>query len=178
MVMNMVFALPRYRLFIFLFKKVLLLAMGAKIGKRCCDLSWSLDCLRGVIWSLKRSCRYSKRCFNYHFRRSRNRGKNITLVTEPKSSPQIIPFHLLENPFQFRETTHKKIVIGKDVWIGGNCLITAGVTIGDGAVVAGGSVVTKDVLENAIVGGVPAKIIKIERIRKVWKENIKFVRIA
>lgn len=53
-----------------------------------------------------------------------------------------------------------KIIIGNDVWIGANCIITAGVKIGEGAVVAAGSVVTKDVLPFTIVGGVPAKIIK------------------
>ena len=64
-------------------------------------------------------------------------------------------------PFPISGDNHKKIVIGKDVWIGGNCLITAGVNIGDGVVVAGGSVVTKNIPKNAIVGGVPAKIIKM-----------------
>lgn len=49
--------------------------------------------------------------------------------------------------------------IGNDVWIGARCIILPGVTIGDGAVVAAGAVVTKDVPPNAIVGGVPARII-------------------
>lgn len=50
--------------------------------------------------------------------------------------------------------------IGNDVWIGLNSIIMRGVSIGDGAVIAAGSVVTKDVPPYAIVGGVPAKIIK------------------
>lgn len=54
----------------------------------------------------------------------------------------------------------KLITIGNDVWIGGGCLITAGVCIGEGAVVAGGSVVVRDVDPFTIVGGNPAKKIK------------------
>lgn len=52
------------------------------------------------------------------------------------------------------------IHIGKRVWIGANAMVLPGVTIGDGAVVAAGAVVTKDVPENVIVGGIPAKQIK------------------
>lgn len=52
------------------------------------------------------------------------------------------------------------IVAGKNVWIGSNATILAGVAIGDGAVIAAGAVVTKDVPANTIVGGVPAKFIK------------------
>lgn len=50
--------------------------------------------------------------------------------------------------------------IGNDVWIGNNVLIKGGVTIGDGAVIAMGAVVVKDVPPYAIVGGVPAKLIR------------------
>ena len=50
--------------------------------------------------------------------------------------------------------------IGNDVWIGHAAILIAGVTIGDGAIVAAGAVVTKDVPPYASVGGVPAKVIK------------------
>ena len=53
------------------------------------------------------------------------------------------------------------VVIGNDVWIGENAIILAGVHIGDGAVIAAGSVVTKDVQPYAIVGGVPASLIRM-----------------
>lgn len=52
------------------------------------------------------------------------------------------------------------ITVGDDVWIGHNATIMSGVHIGQGAVVAAGSVVTKDVPPYAIVGGVPAKMIR------------------
>jgi len=50
--------------------------------------------------------------------------------------------------------------IGNDVWIGANVVVMAGVNIGNGAVIAAGAVITKDVPPYAIVGGVPAKIIR------------------
>lgn len=52
------------------------------------------------------------------------------------------------------------IIIGNDVWIGYNAIIMAGVKIGDGAIVAAGAVVVKDVAPYTIVGGVPAKMIR------------------
>jgi acetyltransferase-like isoleucine patch superfamily enzyme len=52
------------------------------------------------------------------------------------------------------------ITIGHDVWIGRRAMIMSGVTIGNGAVVGAGAVVTRDVPAYAIVGGVPAKIIR------------------
>lgn len=53
-----------------------------------------------------------------------------------------------------------EVRIGNDVWIASNAIILGGVSIGDGAVVGAGAVVTKNVPENAIVAGVPAKLIR------------------
>ena len=52
------------------------------------------------------------------------------------------------------------LVIGNDVWIGYKATIMAGVTIGDGAIIASNSVVTKDVEPYSIIGGNPAKLIR------------------
>jgi len=54
----------------------------------------------------------------------------------------------------------KSVLIGNDVWIGQNVILMGGLKIGDGAVIGTGAIVTKDVPAYAIVGGVPAKLIK------------------
>ncbi|MBP0903726.1 CatB-related O-acetyltransferase [Mariniflexile gromovii] len=68
-----------------------------------------------------------------------------------------------------------KTTIGNDVWIGANVFLIDGVTIGNGSIIAAGAVVTKDVPDYAIVGGVPAKIIKYrfvnDKIKEIQKLN-------
>lgn len=83
-------------------------------------------------------------------------GHNVVLVTlnhamDPAERATMIP---------------APIHIGKRVWIGANATVLPGVTIGDGAIVAAGAVVTKDVPENTVVGGVPARV-----MRKIGKEE-------
>lgn len=65
------------------------------------------------------------------------------------------------------------IIIDDDVWIGYRAIIMSGVHIGQGAVIAAGSVVTKDVPPYAIVGGVPAKVIKYRFNQDLIKELLK-----
>lgn len=54
----------------------------------------------------------------------------------------------------------KPITVGDNVWFGGNCIVLSGVTIGDNVVVGAGSVVTKDIPDNAVVAGNPARILR------------------
>ena len=78
---------------------------------------------------------------------------------------------------------YKPVSIGNDVFIGANVMILSGVTVGDGAIIAAGAVVTKDVPPFAVVGGVPAKVIKyrfsqnqIEQLRGIGWWNWDFDR--
>lgn len=77
------------------------------------------------------------------------------------------------------------VIIGNDVWIAADCRILEGVTIGDGAAILAGAVVTEDVPPYAIVGGVPAKIIKyrfseekIQELLKIkwWRLNVEVLK--
>lgn len=63
-------------------------------------------------------------------------------------------------PFYRQPWIEKGVTIGKNVWVGAGCIILPGVTIGDDAVIAAGSDVTRDVPARAVVGGIPAKVIK------------------
>ena len=66
------------------------------------------------------------------------------------------------------------IVVKDDVWIGTNAMIMSGVTIGQGAIIAAGAIVTKDVPPYAIVGGNPAKVIKYRFEQEIIEKLIKF----
>lgn len=97
-------------------------------------------------------------------------------------SNAVVPFqeYLEDSDSEFTTVPHgikngSPIIIGNDVWVGQDVTFaTTGITVGDGAIVAGGAWVTKDVPPYAIVGGVPAKVIKyrfpediIERLMKL-----------
>ena len=68
--------------------------------------------------------------------------------------------HIITSKTNFVMT--KPIHIGNHVWIGMNATILKGVTIGDGAIIAAGAVVTKDIPANCLAAGVPASVIKTD----------------
>lgn len=157
LVQRLLFSLPRYPFFNAI-KAAFLRALGAKIGKRPIfypgvwiappnklevgdDVDFALDVIIVTSGTVKIGSRVL-----------------IGYRTQISSSNHAIPSKsgkIFGGPHDDRP-----VVIGDDVWIGGNCMIMAGVTIGEGAVIAGGAVVTKDVEPYAIVGGCPARLIR------------------
>ena len=77
-------------------------------------------------------------------------GPNVQLITEN---------HPVK-PSERKALDLKAILIKKNAWLGAGAIILPGVTVGENSVVAAGAVVTKDVPDNVVVAGIPAKIIK------------------
>lgn len=63
-------------------------------------------------------------------------------------------------PYYRQPWNEKDVTIGENVWVGAGCTILPGVSIGDNAVVAAGAVVSRDIPENMIVGGIPARVLR------------------
>ncbi len=82
-------------------------------------------------------------------------GPNVSIHAENHN------FKTTDKPIRLQGATRKGIKIGEDCWIGSRVTILDGVKIGNHAIVGAGAVVTKDVPDYAIVGGVPAKVIKM-----------------
>ncbi|MAD45495.1 MAG: acetyltransferase [Oceanospirillaceae bacterium] len=94
---------------------------------------------------------------------SRFTTANITYDRQNITNAQFFADHPEIENFQVNNTEPKNglgITIGNDVWIGEDVTIARGVTIGDGAILAAKALVTKDVPPYAIVGGLPAKVIR------------------
>lgn len=123
--------------------------------------------------------KYCSIAMNCYFTLSQHLLNRFTTTTSPEE------MHLFSHSQGNRSSFSKgDIIIENDVWIGANCIILDGITIGNGAVIATGSVVTKNVEPYSIVGGNPAKLIKyrfsselIERIEKLkfWDMPIEFI---
>ena len=157
LIMQLIFLLPRYRFLNFI-KSNFLKLLGAKVGKRVVFypgvwitpvkdlvLGDDVDLAKDVLITTGGKVSIGDRTL-------------IGYRTQVLSSNHNIPD---DNGKIFGAGHSKKEVrIANDVWIGANCIITAGVTIAEGSVVAAGSVVTKDIPPFCIYGGVPAKLIR------------------
>lgn len=104
----------------------------------------------------------------------------LGLTTSPFSYQSIFAAPFDAEPYQSYENL-SDTRIGNDVWVGAGVRIRTGVTIGNGAIIGAGSVVTQDVPPFAVVGGTPAKLIRmrlpeqiVERIERLawWKYNL------
>lgn len=158
LVMRLLFSLPRFRMLNSI-KSYCLRSVGAKIGKRVVfypgvwimtgrnlSLGDDVDLALGVIITTDGGVSIGDRTL-------------VGYRTQILSSNHVVP----DVSRRIFDAGHVRIrvAVGADVWIGASCVILPGVSIGDGAVIAAGSVVTKDVPPHAIVGGVPAKVIRL-----------------
>ena len=84
-------------------------------------------------------------------------GPDVTILTHTHKIDRI------DIPMGLQGSIIKEVIIGNDVWIGMRSIIMPGVKIGNGAVIGAGAVVTKDVPDYAIVGGVPARVIRYRK---------------
>ncbi len=154
----LVFLLPRLRGFNYIKALYLKVCFGAEIGVRPVfypgvwiftgkklTVGDDVDFAKGVLLTTGGGLTIGDRVLI---------GYNTHILT----SNHVIP----KNYQQIFSAGHNKksVEIKDDVWIGANCVILPGVVIGEGAVIAAGSVVTRNVESFSIVGGIPAKLIR------------------
>lgn len=154
---RLLFSLPRFRWAGFL-KATCLRLLGAKVGKRVIfypgvwifpgrglDLGDDVDLALDVLITTGGGVKIGDRVL-------------IGYRTQIISANHKIP----RNRRQIFNAGHNfgRVTVESDVWIGANCMLLPGITIGSGAVVGAGSVVTKDVPSYSVVAGNPARIVR------------------
>lgn len=104
-------------------------------------------------------------------------GPNVLFVLKadhPVNHISTFPFKVKVLGSNNEALSKGNIILEDDVWIGANVTILSGVTIGKGAIIAAGSVVTKNIPPYAIVGGVPANVLKFRFKKCIIQELLKF----
>lgn len=156
--MSLLFLLPRYSIFNYI-KKVFLVLIGAKVGKRVIFYPgvWintgrnliigdDVDFAKDVLITTEGGVEIGDRTLI---------GYRTQILSVNHSIPPV------GERIPISGDVYKTVHIANDVWIGAGCIILPGVTIGEGAIIAAGSVVTKDIQENTIAAGIPAKVIRV-----------------
>ena len=156
-VMGLILGLPRYRCCLLL-KKLFLVLSGARVGRRVVIypgvwimparnlvLGDDVDLAKDVLITTSGGVSIGARTLVGY--RTQIISGNHTI---PPAGQRIFDAGHIPKP----------VLIGEDAWIGANCIILPGLSIGNGAVIGAGSVVTKDIPENCIAAGNPAKVIK------------------
>ena len=87
-------------------------------------------------------------------------GNGVRIAAHTIIIPQQHTFEICDIPIYEQSVSGIGIKIGDDVWIGANCTVLDGVTIGKGSIIGAGSVVTRDVPEYSVAVGVPARVIR------------------
>ena len=87
-------------------------------------------------------------------------GNNVIIAAHTIIIPANHNYGNIEKPIMYQGESRKGIKIESNVWIGANCVILDGVTIGSGSVIGAGSVVAKSIAKNSIAVGNPANVIK------------------
>jgi|GEM_PF-475771 len=116
-------------------------------------------------------------------------ARNVSIQTYNHNYDKITSYFIGKNIFgehwENEVISKGKVTINNDVWIGSDCIILGGISIGNGAIVAANSLVNKNVPDYAIVGGTPAKIIGyrfdeeiIEQLKKIewWNWDIEKIK--
>jgi acetyltransferase-like isoleucine patch superfamily enzyme len=85
-------------------------------------------------------------------------GRRVTITDNSHGTSLLEESKII--PLRRKLSSKGSVIIGNNVWIGDKVSIMPGVHIGDGAIIAANAVVTKDVPQNVVVGGIPAKVIK------------------
>ncbi|AOY75604.1 acyltransferase [Clostridium formicaceticum] len=133
-------------------KGLLMEPFFGKCGKR-------LQIGRGVIINNPQNLYIGNDCYISHYCYIQAKG-NVTLEDNVIIGPMSViasSNHIIENGIVTNKGESKPISIGKGTWCGGHVVISAGITIGKSVVVGAGAVVTRDINDNEMVIGVPAK---------------------
>ncbi len=105
-------------------------------------------------------------------------GNNVIIAQNVVMSGLNHIYTNIDKPISLQPVTTASIVVEDDCWIGANAVLTAGVTIGKHSVVAGGSVVTKDIPPYSVAVGNPARVVKqYDPVTKKW-ESLKKVTVG